>query len=123
MRFDLISQMILSELKTLYDTNGYAGLYTELYNFLVKEGHDFGISDERKSELWKKSVAKFNLNEQKIIARWDKDSLTKRLHDYYKSSLAAEYLLRVKKETGMTLDITDEQGNKLYLLTPKPYEE
>ena len=123
MRFDLHSQMILAELKNLYDTDGSYGTYPTLYDFLVKEEHDFGISDERKGELWKKSVAKFNLNEKRIIATWEKEALTKRLHDYYKSSLAAEYLLRVKNETGMTLDIKDEQGNKLSLLTPKPYEE
>lgn len=125
MRFDLRSQMILAELKNLYDTDGTYGIYPELYDFLVKDGHDFGISDERKGELWKKSVVRFNKERKRLIESpdWTKEMLTKELHKFYKSALAAEYLLRIKKDTGMTLDIMDEQGNKLYLLTPKPYEE
>ena len=45
------------------------------------------------------------------------DEKRKELNGYYKSSLAAEYLLRTYKETGMMLDIKDENGNKLSLLT------
>jgi len=125
MRFDLRSQMILSELKHLYDSNGSYGLYTMLYDFLVNEGHDFGIDADKKAILWKKSVDRFNVECKSIINRgdWSKEMLTKELHKFYKSALAADYLLRVKRDTGMTLDITDEQGNKLHLLTMKPYED
>lgn len=125
MKFDIRSQLILSELDNLYKTEGRFGNYVMLYDFLMEEGHDFGIKVEKKTELWKKASAKFNIERKDIInsGRWSKEQLTNELHKYYKSALAAEYLLRVKRETGATLDITDEQGNKLFLLTPKPYEE
>jgi hypothetical protein len=113
--------MILSELKNLYNTDGNYGLYTTLYDFLIKDGHDLNISADVKEALWKKSVDKFNVVCKRIVesGEWSKEQMTAELHKYYKSHLAAEYLLRVKRDTGQTLDIKDEEGNKIQLITFK----
>lgn len=119
MEFNLKVQMILSEIENLYSSQGTFGQYRTLYDFLESEGHDFNISADRKTELWKASQKRFMaergvLLSEKNISEEDK---RKELHGYYKSSLAAEYLLTKQKETGMTLDIKDEHGNKISLLT------
>lgn len=119
MEFNLTLQMILSELENLYLSGGRFGQYRTLYDFLESEGHDFNIPPERKGELWKAAQRRFMSEKSRLFndANVSEEEKRKELHGYYKSSLAAEYLLNIYKETKMMLDIKDEQGNKLSLLT------
>jgi len=119
MEFNLTLQMILSELENLYLSGGIFGQYRTLYDFLESEGHDFNIPAERKGELWKAAQRRFMSEKSRLFndTSISEDEKRKELNGYYKSSLAAEYLLNIYKETKMMLDIKDEQGNKLSLLT------
>jgi len=119
MEFNLTVQMILSELENLYLSEGRFGQYRMLYDFLESEGHDFKISADRKNELWKAAQKRFMNEKSRFFndVSVSEDDKRKELHGYYKSSLAAEYLLRTYKETSMMLDIKDEHGNKLSLLS------
>lgn len=124
-KLNLKVQFILSELYNLYQSEGTFGRYHTLYNFLESEGRDFKQSKELKEQLWIKAKKRFNRERQNIIKSdlISNEDKKKELNNYYKTELVAEYLLRVKRETGMTLDINDENGNKLSLLTPKPFEK
>ena len=117
--FNLTVQMILSEVENLYLSEGRFGQYRTLYDFLQHDKHDFKIPAERKNELWKAAQKRFMAGKSRFFndASISEEEKRKELNGYYKSSLAAEYLLRTYKETGMMLDIKDEHGNKLSLLT------
>ena len=103
-KLNLLVQFILAELNNLYQSGGTYGRYNTLYDFLEYEGKDFGQSKELKEQLWSKAKSKFNKEEQRLINSKEASEEFKRkeLHKYYKTELVAEYLLRVKRETGMT---------------------
>lgn len=121
---DVKVQRILMELNNLYSSNGSYGIYGELYDFLIEDGHQIDISKDLKDEFWKSATNRFNVDNKRWIESGlaTKEQMTKELHKYYKSYLAAEYLLKIKRDTGQTLDIKDEQGNKLFPFNPKPFD-
>jgi len=123
MKLNLQAQLTLAQLNNLYKTKGSFGLYDLVYDFLKAEGHD--LSSENKDTLWQKSKDRFNKERHIWInsGQISVEKLTEELHKYYKSYLVAEYLLNIETLTNQRLDILDEQGNKITLLTITGYEE
>lgn len=119
MNLNLSVQLILAQLNNLYKTQGSFGLYDLVYDFLLAEKHDLNLTPEKKTELWEKSKLRFNKERKTWInsGQIPIETITKELHKYYKSHLTAEYLLNIEKLTGQRLDILDNQGNKITLLT------
>ena len=72
MKFDMMSQKIVSELRTLYELGigevavntfsqyGRSGLYDNLYDFLIKEGHKIDFDKDTKKQLYQLAIKTFN---------------------------------------------------------------
>lgn len=115
--FNLSVQIILAQLKNLYDTDGSFGLYDKVYDFLETEKHNLEISQDRKKELWAIATDRLTKEHPIWMKTAQKDFLQAQATRYYKSALASEYLMRIKNTTGQTLDILKEDGTKIQLLT------
>ena len=111
---DVKVQRILLEINNLYSSEGTYGIYGELYDFLLADGHKIEISQDLKNEFWTAATNRFNLENKRWIESGlaSKEKMTAELHKYYKSYLAAEYLLSQVPTKGCLI-LSDEQGNKL----------
>ncbi len=127
MKFDIKSQIIVHELHHLYETGigetpvntfsqyGRIGLYDNLYDFLVEDGHKIDFDPNTKKQLYKLAIKTFN-EERKSWIQSDlmsDEGKQTELNKFYKSYLVRKYLLDHYTATKEMLNITDEQGNKI----------
>ena len=123
MKFDFLNQIIVHELSRLYEfkgadtfsQHGRFGLYDNLYDFLIKDGHKIEFDKETKKKLYALAVKTFNEERKSWIQSglMSEEGMKTECNKFYKSYLVRKYLLDHYTNTGETLNITDEQGNKI----------
>lgn len=137
MIFDFLSQKIVHELHTLYETAIYEGidennnvvqkttspfsqfgrhgLYDNLYDFLTKEGHKIEFDKETKKKLYTLAVKTFNEERKSWIqsGAMSEEGMNTECNKFYKSYLVRKYLLDHYTNTGEKLSISDDKGNKI----------
>lgn len=123
MKFNLAAQSILAQLNNLYKTNGTFGLYDLVYDFLMTQIQDLGISLQRKIQLWEASNIRFNKERSSWIGKLPPEKVKQEIHKYYKSSLAAEYLLSILRDSNQKLNAINIEGVNNTLLTITGYNE
>lgn len=137
MEFDFLNQIIIHELHRLYSTAlyeqldsdytptikpvntfsqyGISGLYDNLYDFLIKDGHKIEFDKETKKKLYQLAIKSFNEERKSWIQSgiMSEEGMKTECNKFYKSYLVRKYLLDHYTNTGEKLNITDEKGNKI----------
>jgi len=127
MNFDIKSQVIAHELARLYETGigdsavntfsqyGRFGLYDNLYDFLIAEGHKIDFDKDTKKQLYQLAIKTFNEERKSWVQSglMSEEGMKTECNKFYKSYLVRKYLLDHYTATKETLNITDEQGNKI----------
>jgi hypothetical protein len=111
MDFNLKAQRMLYQLYYLYELEkGFFGTYELIYDHLIEECHNINFSQEEKNKMWQSAQKRYSQEKEKnTSAEIDKENTIK----YYKSELVKRFLWDKYKETGMTLKLYDQHGNKL----------
>ena len=132
-----MSQKIIEELSALYElgiitevdlkTNkttertvtlsqtGRSGLYDNLYDFLIKEGHKIDFDKDIKKQLYQLAIKTFNEERKSWVQSgiMSEEGMKTECNKFYKSYLVRKYLLDHYSATKEKLSITDEKGNKI----------
>lgn len=145
MKLDIFQKHLQKQLEALYSTApnwwdddfkegiyGFGGLYAELYDYLVSEGHPIGLKQleqKEKDRLWALANKKYKAdhgkdntlevftrelreakveNYKEVAAEKTKERQKKDLHVIYKSFIVRKYLLdKVKTEGALLLTVND----------------
>ncbi len=134
---DINSQIILAQLHHFYnnhpaDIDPLTMYYSHLkldavYDHLQSEGNIPDYPSEIKKLFWElaaKTTLIFNKSsvinrksKDEQIATWAKERLKKERERYYKTYLTRKFLVNILVNEGKVLEIHDEAGNKLSLLS------
>lgn len=109
-------QFVLMQINNLYNSKGTYGLYDLVYDLLISSGYEIKFSKEIKEELWNKSRIKFNIKEKRLIPIWPENKLKELLHKYFKSMLAAKYLMDKVEIDGCMIVIDENTGKQIKML-------
>jgi len=119
---DAEKEQFLCQLHNLYNHNiniktDNHGLYDIVYDKLVEDGHKIKFSPEIKQELWTKARNRFKTKEKALILefkknKWPEDALKVMLHKYFKSILAAKYVMNKLEQDDITLVLKDDATGK-----------
>lgn len=109
-------QFVLMQINKLYNSKGTYGLYDLVYDLLIDSGYEIKFSKEIKDELWNKARIKFNIKEKRLICVWPENKLKELLHKYFKSMLAAKYLMDKVETDGCMIVIDENTGKQIKML-------
>lgn len=109
---------LLFQLKNLYESSGYHGMYDVVYDRVKKDGHDMKYSADELKIFWEKAKKKYSEDNKRHIPTMAEEYLKKEITKVFKSMMVAKYLMSKVDKEGCLI-IADEHGNKLEI--PKPF--
>lgn len=107
----------LYQLNNLYSTSGAHGMYDLVYDKLIESGRVVKFNEEIKLDLRKKALKLFNQKEKKLIKefkvnKWPEDKLKALFHKYFKSILAAKYIMDKLEKEDITFVLKNDLTGK-----------